>query len=179
MKYDWNVVYTYPNCEQKVFDGLLEKNINAYLPCHTVIRQWSDRKKRMNVPLFANYVFVYVSQMERYHVLSVPGITRFICFDGRPAPIPEKQINVIRMILDGNFDVTPEPFYSVGDNVKVIRGPLAGLEGMLIQKKGAQRFYIRFNSIEQAMSIDIQTNLLEKIQPQKERQADILSHPGV
>ncbi len=165
MKYDWNVVYTYPNCEKKAFDGLLEKNINAYLPCYTVVRQWSDRKKKLIVPLFSNYVFVNVSQMEWHHVLSVAGITRFICFEGRPAPIPEKQINDLKLILDGNYDVSPEPFYNVGDNVRVIHGSLAGFEGTLIQRRGANRFYIRFTSIEQAMSIDIQTNLLEKIQP--------------
>ncbi|SHI03290.1 Transcription antitermination factor NusG [Chryseolinea serpens] len=162
-KCDWHVVYTYPQCEKKAFDKLAAKNIDAYLPCQTVVRQWSDRKKKMDVPLFPNYVFVSVNPKARHEVLNVPGITRFVSFDGQPAILSDREITTIKMMLEGNGDLTCESFYAVGDRVRVISGPLRGLEGMLLEKKGAHRFYVRFHSFEQALSIEIQANRLEKI----------------
>jgi transcription antitermination factor NusG len=165
MKYEWNVVYTHPQCERKAFEALTKKSINAYLPCYTVSRQWSDRKKKINVPMFPNYLFVYVSKLERHHVLNVDGITRFISFDGTPASISDDEIRTIKLMIDGDMNPAPESYFVIGDHVRVIGGPLAGMEGMLIEKKGTRRLFIRFHSVSQAISVDVQHNLVQKIQP--------------
>jgi transcription elongation factor/antiterminator RfaH len=159
----WHVVYTFPNFEKKIYNQLLQQNIDAYLPCQHVVRQWSDRKKKVEVPLFPNYVFVKVSKSEHFKVLSTNGVVRFISFCGIPAVMPKEDIEAIRLLINGNWKIDKEAYFAVGDRVKIIHGPLAGLEGIWLEKRGAKRFGIRFESIKQAVSIDIHSCYLEKI----------------
>jgi transcription antitermination factor NusG len=96
-------------------------------------------------------------------VLNIPGITRFISFDGKPATVSDEEIDTIKLLINGDWDITKESSYGVGDKVKVIHGPLSGLEGVLLEKKGTKRFGIRLESIEQSISIEIQSRFLERI----------------
>ena len=159
----WHVVYTYPKQERKIFQQLSEKEIPAYLPSQKVIQQWSDRKKSVEVLLFPNYVFVKVPSVDRYKVLSVPGVTRFIFFDGKPAIVSEKEMAIIKLISGEDMEIEKEDFCQTGDKVRVLCGPLAGLKGRLMEKKGRKRFAIRFDSITQVVSVEIQAAFLEKI----------------
>jgi transcription antitermination factor NusG len=161
-KCQWHVIYTYPHFEKKIFGQLFEKNIDAFLPCQKTVKQWRDRKKTVEIPLFPNYIFVNISTADRHKVF-VEGVTRFISFDGKPAIVPDKEIDVIKKLSQNNCNVNNESYYNKGDKVRVVAGPLAGLEGMLLDIKGKSRVSIRFNSIAQAVSIDIQSSLLEKI----------------
>jgi len=159
----WHVVYTYPKQEKKVFTELQRKNINAYLPLQKVLRQWSDRKKELEVPLFPNYVFVQISRTDQHKVISIPGVTKFIKFNGVPASITNHEVDIIKLLLSRNLVIEKEDFYQPGDRVKVIQGPLAGLAGLLLERKGSSRFAIHFNSIAQAMSIEINSKYLQRI----------------
>jgi transcription antitermination factor NusG len=143
---------------------LTKKNINAYLPLKKVIRQWSDRKKCVEMPLFPNYVFVKATKTEYSKVLDVHGIVRFVSFEGKPALLSEKEIHVLQTLVSGDWDVNKETYCSVGDRVKVVQGPFIGLEGILLERKGSKRFGIKLKSIEQAFSVEIQSCFIEKIQ---------------
>lgn len=160
----WSVVYTYPQAERKIAAALVGKCIDTYLPLAKEVRQWSDRKKKVVVPIFPNYVFVHLRAADRYKVLSVPGVTRFISIGGHPVVIPEKEMNSIRMLTESDNILVKEEYYHVGDRVRVSSGPFVGLQGMLIEKNGSKRFYVRFDSIEQAVSIAVEAKLLEKIE---------------
>jgi len=159
----WYVVYTYPKMEKKIFSNLVKQSINAFLPFQRVVRQWSDRKKKLEIPLFPNYVFVQVPEKERFKVFNVPGITRFVSFDGKPAVVSDHEINPIKQIVNNDIQFEHEVSFSSGDRVKVVHGPLAGLEGVLLEKKGGSRFGLHFTSISQSISVDIQYNLLERV----------------
>ncbi|MBL0741378.1 UpxY family transcription antiterminator [Chryseolinea lacunae] len=159
----WYVVYTYPKQERRIFEDLTEQNINAFFPCQKVVKQWSDRKKKLSVPLFPNYVFVQISLRDRFKVFNVPGITRFISVDGLPSAVPQKEITTIKRLLDEDVSIENEEFYETGENVRVTQGPFAGMVGVLLEKKGGRRFGIRFGSIAQAISVDIQSSFLEKV----------------
>lgn len=163
MEVQWNLVYTQPQFEKKIYKMLERSSITAYLPVQTVLREWSDRKKRISLPLFPNYVFVNVNLRERYKVLSVPGVTRFISFGGQLASIPECDINYLKMLSETDWDIKKENFYETGDKVRVIKGPLTGLEGVLVERTRSQRFLVHFKSFAQSISIDIQTSCLETI----------------
>jgi transcription antitermination factor NusG len=91
----WRVVYTYPQQEKKIFNKLLALGMNAYLPLRKIVKQWSDRKKQLEVPLFPNYLFVKVPDIYRFRVLAIPGVTRFISFDGRLAAVSDKEMKMI------------------------------------------------------------------------------------
>jgi transcription elongation factor/antiterminator RfaH len=159
----WYVVYTYPKQEKRIFSDLIKQSINAFLPFQKVVRQWSDRKKKLTVPLFPNYVFVQVPEKERFKVFSVPGVTRFISFEGKPAIVSNDEINIIKQLVNHNISFENEVSLTSGDRVKVVHGPLAGLQGILVDRKGGKRFGIHFDSISQSISVDIQYNFLERV----------------
>jgi|694.fasta_scaffold83434_3 transcription antitermination factor NusG len=85
-----------PNCEGKVQNSLNKIGIVTFLPLHSVVRQWSDRPKKLEVPLFPNYLFVRISLMDRFRVLCQPGMLRFVGTEKKPDPIREKEIELIR-----------------------------------------------------------------------------------
>ncbi|MBA4058389.1 MAG: hypothetical protein C0490_26965, partial [Marivirga sp.] len=160
----WYVVYTYPKQEKRIFADLLKQSINAFLPFQKVIRQWSDRKKKLDVPLFPNYVFVQMPEEDRFKVFSIAGITRFISFEGKPAVVSENEINTIKQLVNHNISFEKEVSLTSGDRVKVVQGPLTGQRGVLLEKKGGKRFGIHFDSISLSISVDIQYNYLERVE---------------
>lgn len=160
----WHVIYTYPKAEKKIYSDLLRLNIESYLPLQKVVRQWSDRKKRIEVPLFPNYVFVKAEQCERWKVLSVDGVVKFISFNGILSTVSDFEINMIRKILQGeHVTIVQENYIGIGRRVRVARGRFAGLEGTLVEKKGKVRLLIRIDSISQSLSMDIPSDSIEEV----------------
>ncbi len=164
MTKQWYALYTHPRTEKKVAERLTEKNIEIFLPLQKKIKQWKDRKKLVEEPLIRSYIFVKIDYKEYLNVLTTPGIVRFITFKGIAAPIPEKQINAIKLLLetDYNFEIRPERF-KVGEKIRVISGVLTGLEGELISIKNTHKVLIRIEHIEYNMIIDIPLNFIELI----------------
>lgn len=154
---NWYAVYTHPRAEKKAHAELLAKGINTYLPLLRTLRQWSDRKKWVEEPLFKSYLFVYISQKEYINVLNTPGIVRFVTFEGQAVPVPPRQIEAIRFYLsESTPEELPDPASLVpGQEVKVIRGPLMGLAGELVELKGQQKVRIRIDALGQFLNLTI------------------------
>jgi transcriptional antiterminator RfaH len=160
----WYAVYTKSRQEKILARKLEEKNIEAYLPLRKTLRQWSDRRKIVIEPLIRSYVFVHIDTTSYDIVLSTPGAVRYIWFGGKPAAIPEEQINLLKVIAGSNIDAEPvsknlEP----GTPVRVIAGPMTGLTGELANIAGKNRFIVRLDHIEQSISLSISPHLLEVI----------------
>ena len=160
----WYAVYTRSRQEKILARKLEEKSIETYLPLRKTIRQWSDRKKIVTEPLIRSYVFVHIDAVSYDSVLHTPGAVRYIWFDGKPASIPESQINLLKVIAGSNVDAEPvtkdiEP----GTPVRVIAGPMTGLTGELAKVAGKNRFVVRLDHIEQSISLSISPHLLEVI----------------
>jgi transcription antitermination factor NusG len=100
LTYNWHALYTRSRHEKRVYDELIYDEIEAYLPLHTVIKQWSDRKKKVEEPMIRSYVFVKISEKEYYNVLNIPAAVRYVTFEGKAAPIPEWQIDVMKKALE-------------------------------------------------------------------------------
>lgn len=154
----WYALYTKPRHEKKVFEQLEQKNIVSYLPLHKILKQWSDRKKWVEEPLFKSYVFVQGDNQIRYHALQSHGAVNFLSFNGKPSPVYEWEIDTIKRILKDASDVEPCNPYHIGDAVKVKHGPLIGLSGRLIEIQGTRKLIVMIDSIKQALrfKIDIQ-----------------------
>lgn len=163
MEVPWYAIYTFPNAERKVAQEMTEMNITNYLPTCEVIRQRSDRKKKLTVPLFPNYIFLQLGRREHYRVLSIAGVSRFIQFGDKPASIMEKEIKDLQIIMNSKEEVTTERFFNPGERVRLTGGPMKGLEGMVLEKSGNKRFYLRLTSIEQAVSIAVDPQYMERI----------------
>ncbi len=100
----WYALYTKSRNEKKVHQLLEEAGIESYLPLIKTLKQWSDRKKWVEEPLFKSYIFVQVQANQYYHVLNIPGIVRYITFEGKAVIVPEKQILAIKQFLNNEED---------------------------------------------------------------------------
>ncbi|KIO78675.1 hypothetical protein TH53_01905 [Pedobacter lusitanus] len=164
MQNQWLVAYTSPKTEKKIYGRLLELDIDAFLPLQKVTRQWSDRKKVVEVPLFPNYLFVKITQQERWKVLSQRGVIKFLSHGGVPCSVPENQVRAIKdLICEQEVEIYGSSSLCKGERVVIVKGPLMGFEGFLTEKKGKMRLVVRLSSISQSISIEICESHVEKI----------------
>lgn len=153
----WYAVYTYRNTEKIVSQKAQSLGVECFLPLQKVERQWSDRKKKLDVPLFPGYVFVKTSLVHRFVLLNIKELVRFVGFS-QPVAIPDAEIESIRTVVSTTNDVTTEPFgITAGTRVKVTEGQFAGAEGILVQRKGKDRLVIQLELLQQAISVECNT----------------------
>ena len=151
----WNAVYTRHQHEKLVADSLAGNGFEVFLPTYNVIRQWTDRKKQVSVPLFSCYVFVRCNFERRFRALITPGVYSFVMFGGQPATIYDHEIDAIRKAVESNFRVEPHPFLRCGDWVQVKSGPLTDVEGILIRKKGSYRLILSAELLGKSIAVEI------------------------
>jgi len=151
----WYAVYTCANHERRVADQLAYLGVEHFLPQYESVRRWRDRKVRLQLPLFPGYVFVQLALRDRLRVLQVPGVVRLVGFDGRPVPMPDGDVTRIREFLDRGFRAEPHPYLTVGKRVRVNSGPLAGMEGILLRRKGKFRVVISIELVQRAVAVDV------------------------
>ena len=129
---NWYVVYTKPKWEKKVADQLNQRGIECYCPLITQVRQWSDRKKKVQLPLFNSYVFVFLKEEERDLVFQIAGVVRYLFWLGKPAIVREAEIDVIKKWLS-----TPDLYeisvsaYQKGDKIVLESGPFKFQEAIV------------------------------------------------
>ncbi len=163
-KNHWYAVYTYPKVEKRVHSDITELGFESFLPTHTIIRQWSDRKKKVEEPLFPNYVFVRTNLQRRFDILKVPGLVRFITFEGQPLSIPDEQIDQVKSIMSSDSDITCEKYdRKVGEKVLVTNGQFKGIEGVIKNVNGKSRLIIEIEALKQAVSVDISSSNVTNI----------------
>ena len=123
---NWYVVYTKPKWERKVAEQLEKIGIECYCPLITVVRQWSDRKKKIEIPLFNSYVFVHLAESDRNLVFNSAGAVRYLFWLGKPAIVKEEEIDVIKKWLHNpdTYDVSLTTV-QVGDSIEVESGPFS------------------------------------------------------
>ena len=153
---NWYAVYTLPRAEKKAYAELVKKGIDAYLPMQRALKHWSDRKKWVEEPLFRSYIFVNITENLYFDVLNTTGIVRYITFEGKAVPIPPQQIEAVRFFLSSD-DPLPENIekYSPGQSVEVIKGPLKGLFGELVQLAGKQKVKVEISAVGQSIFVTI------------------------
>ena len=158
----WYAIYTRPRHEKQVYEDLKNRNIEAFLPIYKVRRRWSDRYKIIEEPLFKNYLFVNVEYERRYHDTLRPyGAVAFVTFDGKPAQIPEPQIEAIRRLVTSELPYNPHPYLKIGRRVRVRSGPLEDCEGILIRKKGLTRLVLSIHLLQQSVSAEVDADSVE------------------
>ncbi|WP_264535090.1 UpxY family transcription antiterminator [Flavobacterium sp. N1736] len=137
----WYVVYTKPKWEKKVAEKLNEIGIECYCPIITQIKQWSDRKKKVEVPLFNSYVFVNLLETDRNSVFQIAGVVRYLFWLGKPAIVRDEEINIIKNSLASPnlSDVTVTPF-QIGDRIKLESGAFSNQEAVV--KEVSKTHYI-------------------------------------
>jgi transcriptional antiterminator RfaH len=160
----WYVAYTRSRNERKVEWQLNNINIAAYVPVRKYLKQWSDRKKLVEEPLFKSYVFVHVTPLEYNRAITIPGFVRFVHHCGKPAQITDKEIEVIRVAVVKYTDIEIiEKKWVIGNRAIVVKGALKGHFGVIVQFRGKHRVAFAIESLGLALLVDIPLNYLEKI----------------
>lgn len=160
----WYAVYTRSRSEKSLMELLTAKGIEAYVPLRKVLHQWSDRKKFVEEPLIRSYCFVKVANKEYYEVLNTHGAVRYIWFSGKPATIPDRQIDTLKAITGSNVEVECLPdSFQPGIQVMVVGGPLTGLTGELVNISNKKKVIVRIDHLNQVITLSISPLLIEKV----------------
>lgn len=160
----WCAVQTRRRFEKKVAAQLQQKGCETYLPLRTERHVWSDRQKSVTVPLFPGYAFVHISRSAaaRRRILETAGIIGFVSFGKNIAPIPPKQIEHLRLLLNQNAPFSLHPFVKTGQRVRVRGGSLSGLEGIFL-RYDKDKLVISVDAIQRSLAIEIHGYELELI----------------
>jgi transcription antitermination factor NusG len=159
----WYAIQTHSWYEKRVRDQLTTKAITTFLPLWQQRRRWTDRVKVMEVPLFRSYLFGYFTFQHKFDVLTTVGVARLVSCNGAPVPIPEAQIEAVRLLVTHQLRYDPHPSLVEGMRVRVTHGLLAGVEGILVLKKSAARLLIQIEFIQQAVAVDIDSTAVQSL----------------
>ena len=137
-KSNWYVIYTKGRHEKKVADMLQQNGIEAFCPLKTVTRVWSDRKKKVETPLFNSYLFVRLPESEQRKVFSVPGVVRYIYWCGKPAVVKDQEIDEIKRWLNiYEHDSIEVSYYQANEKVKILSGNFINHEAKIVRQNGS------------------------------------------
>ena len=128
----WFVIYTKPNFEIKVAEGINSIGLNAYCPVYTEIKQYSDRKKKVTKPLLKSYVLVQLTDADRTKVFSIPGVLRYVFWLGKPAEVRAKEIEILKTNLTGSYDQVSISKLVKGKQYTIAAGPFKGQTGKVL-----------------------------------------------
>lgn len=152
---EWYAVYANVRHEKRVKEFLDARMLACYLPTYRSVRRWQDRRKEVELPLFPGYLFVKIAYRSRMQVLTAPGVVHIVSFDGKPAPICEDEIEILRQTLSRGKKCEPHPYLKVGRRVRVRSGPLSGVEGTLVRRKEGYRLIISIELIMRSVATEI------------------------
>ncbi len=166
---NWYAAFTSPRHEKKVAFHFEQRQIEAFLPLYETIHRWKNRcNANLQLPLFPNYIFVKIDPRERVQVLNVPGVLYLVSAGREPLPVPGNYIAALR---DGlrMYKIEPHPNVDVGDRVRIITGPMSGMEGILVRKKNDVRVVLKMEMIARSMAVEVNVADMEYAGSQPKR----------
>lgn len=155
---NWYAVHVKSRHEFKVHDHLSHTGLESFLPTVDRLSRWKDRKKLVSFPLFSSYLFVHIHNTyeEKLTVLKKPGVVRLLGNGtGEPIPVPDEQVTSLQSLVTQKRDLDPYPYLKEGDRIRIKKGPLAGLEGILIKKADQHRLILSIDIIQKSVSVQI------------------------
>ena len=160
----WYAIYVRSRQEKKVHQLLLEKGVESSLPLIKTTRKWSDRKKKVEIPLFRGYVFVNIYiKKDKLNILQTDGVVKFIGIRNEPSRIPDEEIHWVHMMVEKSDTVQSEAEIPVGQKVRVTCGPFKGVEGVAMRAGNQSRLVIVIETIMHSVSVEINPNYLDEI----------------
>jgi transcriptional antiterminator NusG len=153
--YPWFALRVKSNHERTAALHLEHRNYEQFSPSYKTERQWSDRKRSIERFLFPGYVFCRLNPQDRLPVLTTPGVVDLVGFGSGPCPIPDSEIEAVRGMVASGLLVTPWPFLERGQPVFIEQGPLAGLEGILLDIKGTLRLIVSIRLLQRSIAAEV------------------------
>jgi transcription antitermination factor NusG len=163
IKAPWFALRVKPNYEKPVSTALRGKGFEEFLPLFRSRRQWSDRVKVMDLPLFPGYLFCRLNLEERMPLLTTPGFLYIVGVGKIPEPVDESEIQAIQSVLRSGLPVTPWPSLMVGQKVQLKRGPLRGLLGVLTKIANQHRMYVSVTLLKRSISVEVAPEWIQPV----------------
>ncbi len=162
----WFAVYTNYKREKLVHRLLTQKGIHSYLPLQKVVRRYTRKIKRLEIPLISCYIFVKIVKGQYVPVLETEHVLRFVRFSRNLISIPEEEIDIIRRVVGEGIEVEAQPTsddFAEGDEVEIISGNLTGLHGKLVSIEGKNRFVVDLETMGYSLKMNVEPSLLRKV----------------
>jgi transcription antitermination factor NusG len=157
----WFAAYAKHQHEKRAAELLVRKGIEVFLPLYREVRRWKDRQMPVSLPLFPCYLFVRANLEQKLDILKTPGIFFLVENDGRACTIPESEIAAVQRLVQSFPSVRPHPFLKTGDRVRISRGALSGIEGILIRVKNQHRVVISVDLLQKSLSVEVDLSVVE------------------
>jgi transcription antitermination factor NusG len=159
----WKAIYVTSRSEKKVLDKLNEKGIEAYTPIKKTMRQWSDRKKMVEIPILNGYVFVKINDLERDKVFFVNGVVQYVRFNSEDAIIREEEINSLKNIVALGYDIemNAAKAFPSGSKIMIMQGPLKGIEGVVSEIENEEWLFVNLDSIQYNLKVKLPAGILK------------------
>jgi transcription antitermination factor NusG len=159
----WYAAYTNARHEKTVARQAEERRIDCFLPLYKSVRRWKDRKKVIELPLFPGYVFLHIAFKDRLQVLQLAGVVQFVSFNGKPAVLPDNEIEGLRNGLARGAGAEPHPYLKIGRRVRVSGGPMTGAEGILVRRKDKFRVVLSIHLIQRSVAVEVDESEIEPV----------------
>ena len=160
----WFALRLRSNYERTTVAHLRERGYQEFAPSYQVEKRWSDRTKQIEQFLFPGYIFCRFNPNDRLSILTAPGVVDVVGFGKLPERIPDAEIERVRRMVDSGLPVTPYPYVQVGQAVLIERGPLTGVEGILLEVKGKTRLVVSVELLRRSVSAEVDRNAIRPIQ---------------
>ena len=159
----WFALQVRPRYEKQVAQSIAAKGISTFLPLYAERRQWSDRSKELEKPMFDGYVFCHVNLEERLPVLVTPGVLQFVGVGRTPVPVEDGEMEAIRAVVDSGAVARPWAFLKEGDRVRIEAGPLRNVEGILVRQNERDHVVVSITLLQRSMAVQVDRNWLSPI----------------
>jgi len=160
---NWYAIYTCVHQEKIVNEHLQRRRIKSYLPTYETVRQRTDRRVKLDLPLFPGYLFVQIPLTERSRVLEIPRVVRFVACHGAPVIVPAEDIQRLQKGLSAQIRAVACGSVPKGAWVRVVNGPFTGAEGVLMRRKRENRLVITMTTISRSFTVEIKEEDVERI----------------
>lgn len=153
--FPWYALKVRARSEPLIRTSLERKDLITFLPTYKQSRQYSDRTKKVDVPLFPGYLFCRLDVTRRLPILTTPGVDYILGSNGEPEAIPEDEIDAIERVIRSGAAVGPWPFLKTGSRVRVERGSFSGVDGILVSERGFDRLILSITMLQRSVSVEI------------------------
>ena len=170
----WHALYTRHQHERLVAHALTSKGFDIFLPQYRAIHRWKDRRKELELPLFPNYVFIQGGLDRMLNILTTPGVHSLVAWGGRPADIPQHEIDAVRRLVESPLRIQQHPFIKCGDRVRIKSGPLEGIEGILVRSKSAYRLVLSVEMLARSAAVEVDVSMVERVRESEPVRKDAL-----
>ncbi len=160
---EWYAFYVTTRHEKRIYSRISELDVEVYLPIVKKWNQWSDRKKEIESPLIPGYIFCHIRVEDRIPILQTPGVLNIVKIGGKWAPIPNEQIETLKLFVKNSETLSIESKIVVGEEVKVVRGVFTGAIGIVKHESGNMRLVLSFEKLGLAYSVVIKKSDLQRV----------------